>query len=89
MINLFFKYYKKGIYICSHGLARLNQRVNIKNLFTEEEFEFVCRQEFNYIQSNGKKVKHYNGLSIIYNSDGNTVVSVVKSNKIKEDMKEI
>lgn len=86
-INTYFELLDKNIEFSGHGMGRLLDRVR-KGEFSIEDIIRQSKQPFNYIQKDGKKIKYYNKLTMIYNESGTEVVSVVFRNNKKDDWNE-
>lgn len=86
---LYFK--NNGFEFTEHGLGRvLGQRVRKnKRAFTREDALEILQKEFNYIQSDGRFVKYYNGIAVIQAPDTGEVISVVTTGKVRPEWKEI
>nr|DAL93577.1 MAG TPA: minor capsid protein [Caudoviricetes sp.] len=83
-IETFYRFKKVGIEFTDHGLARFLSRK-----FTIEEIVSINDKPFNYYQDDGKKVKFYDNIAVIYDSENNTVISVMERKRIREDWHEI
>lgn len=59
------------------------------NIKAKEEFLGVNKNSFNYKQEDGKRIKFYNSLAIIYNKNETEVVSIVNRKTPKEEWNEI
>lgn len=79
----YYLYKEQGIEFSSHGIARCVQR-GIKR----ETILDVGKKIFNYVQPDGRYIKHYSGITLIYSEDKTTIVSVVITNKVKEEWNE-
>lgn len=71
----------------AHAVGRFLDRC--EGMFTLNDIVMQAKRRFNYIQPDGRYVKFYNGIAIIYNSSGTEVVSLVMRNTIKKDWSEL
>ena len=67
-----------------HGIARFLSRK-----FSIETIEKINSKPFNYYQDDGKKVKYYDKIAVIYSAENDLVVSVIERKTIKENWHEI
>lgn len=82
-IDTYYKFRDKSIEFTDHGVARFLSRI------TEEEFLEIHEMPVNYIQTDGRLVKFYNGYAIIYLQNTNEIVSIVKRSDAKGDWNEV
>lgn len=83
-ISLYYDLRKKGIEATDHGLARiLSRNIQIADIVQ------IHQKPFNYCQPDGKKIKFYNHMAIIYTDDEKEIVSVIKRKTVKDDWNEI
>ena len=87
----YFDFKNRDIEMSSHAISRLLSRQNGTNgiSFTFDDIVNRCNLRANYVQTDGRKVKFYNNIAIIYNSADDTVVSIVKRKNPKKDWREI
>ena len=83
-ISAYYEFKAKNIEFTDHGIARYLSRN-----FNVETIEKINGRPFNYYQDDGKKVKFYDGIAIIYSGENDLVVSVIERKNIKEDWHEI
>ena len=83
-ISAYHEFKAKNIEFTDHGIARYLSRN-----FNVETIEKINGRPFNYYQDDGKKVKFYDGIAIIYSGENDLVVSVIERKNIKEDWHEI
>ncbi len=82
--NTYYSLRESGIEISDHGVARFLQRG-----YTEEQLIEIHKKPFNYSQTDGKKVKFYNQIAVVYNSEETEVVSILDRLKKRGDWIEI
>lgn len=82
--EVYLDFKKQKINLCVHALSRYISRNMDKDSFFE-----IDKRNFNYIQEDGKKIKYYNCWAVIYNKEGDEIVSFVKRNTVKRGWKEI
>ena len=87
----YFDFKNRDIEMSSHAISRFLSRQNGTNgiSFTFDDIVNRCNLRANYVQTDGRKVKFYNNIAIIYNSADDTVVSIVKRKNPKKDWREI
>ena len=75
----------------SHAISRFLSRKDGANgiSYTFEDMVEQCHKSANYIQSNGRKVKFYNNVAVVYNKNYDTVVSIVNRKHPKKDWSDI
>lgn len=76
-------YKKYGIEFSAHGISRCLQRK-----FSKADILDMHKKPFNFVQPDGKLVKQYGLITMIYSQNGNTVVTILHANKIKEEWNE-
>lgn len=83
----YFNFRSENIEMSSHAIARfLSRKDGAKGItYTFDDIVRQCRMPVNYVQPDGRRVKFYNSTAIIYNSDNDTVVSIVNRKKPKKD----
>lgn len=83
-VTTYYEFKGKGIEFTDHGIARfLSRDVGVKLI--EEIHNMPC----NYYQNDGRKIKFYNGVAMIYTANEDMVVSVIYRNNAKEEWHEI
>lgn len=83
--DAYYNFRKYGIELSDHGAARFLQRG-----YTEEEIVGIHNRLFNYVQQeDGKKIKYYNQIAVVYNPDGIEIVSILGKNKARGDWNEL
>ncbi len=75
-INAYYDFREKGIEFTDHGIARFLQRG-----FSLEEIVGIDKKPFNFEQDDGKKIKYYSSIAVVYTSDEKEIVSVIKNVK--------
>lgn len=79
------KFKNENIEISNHAVKRYEDRK--KNFIFEELVNIIKTKEFNYIQENGRRIKYYNNISIVYEKDVDVIVTLIyrkkRSNKWK------
>ena len=66
-------------------MARFLQRGFDKEMIIE-----ICKNyPFNYIQNDGKKIKFYKGTAIVYSTQNDEVVSIVRRDKPKKEWENV
>lgn len=84
-VNTYYEFKAKNIEFTDHGVARLVQRG-----FDKEIIEDICKNyPFNFKQDDGKIVKFYNEIAIIYSIQTGEVVSVIHRGKPKKEWKNV
>ena len=86
-IDAYWEFKQNGIEMSAHAVGRFLDRC--EGMFTLNDIVMQAKRRFNYIQPDGRYVKFYNGIAIIYNSSGTEVVSLVMRNTIKKDWSEL
>lgn len=83
--DAYYNFRKYGIELSDHGVARFLQRGYI-----EQEIVDIHNRPFNYVQQeDGKKIKYYNQIAVVYNPDGLEIVSILGKNKARGDWNEV
>lgn len=82
------KYYytlrNSGIEISVHGIARgIDRKIQIEDILQND------RKEVNYIQLDGRKIKFYNNIAIIYSAQSGEIVSLVRRDKPNKEWKNV
>ena len=83
-VDTYYQFRESRIELTDHGVARFLQR--------KISFDFVVEtnlKPFNYSQLDGKKIKFYDEIAIIYTSDEKEIVSFVERRNVKDDWDEI
>lgn len=83
-IATYYHFCKKGIEITDHGIARLLQRN-----FDEQQILSIANKKFNYVQADGKYIKFYNEIAVIYNHNKTEIISVVCRKSKKGEWNEL
>lgn len=83
-INAYYDFRQIGIELTDHGVARFLQRK-----FSVDEIADIDKKSFNYAQDDGKHIKHYNGIAVVYTSDKKEIVSMIARTKKSEEWHEI
>lgn len=84
VINAYYDFRQIGIELTDHGVARFLQRK-----FSVDEIADIDKKSFNYAQDDGKHIKHYNGIAVVYTSDKKEIVSMIARTKKSEEWHEI
>ena len=80
-VSTYYEFKAKNIEFTDHGVARFLQRGFDKEMIIE-----ICKNyPFNYIQNDGKKIKFYKGTAIVYSTQNDEVVSIVRRDKPKKE----
>lgn len=79
-IDTYYEFREDGIELTDHGIARLLQRFENE----KELIKIVCNEPFNYYQDDGKRIKHYKSIAVIYAKDTEEVVSFIDRTNPKE-----
>ncbi len=81
----YYEFRQSGIELTDHGVARfLSRNFDIKQIIS------ICNKPYNYVQINdGKRIKFYDKVAVIYAKDTEEIVSVIRKNKIKEEWKDV
>lgn len=83
-VDTYYQFRESGIELTDHGVARFLQRSISFDVVVE-----MNRKPFNYSQHDGKKIKFYDQLAIIYTSDAKEIISFVERRNAKGDWNEI
>lgn len=85
-IETFYEFREEGIELADHGVARLLSRFADK----KTELKEICKDKpFNYLQDDGRRIKFYDKIAVVYLKDTDEVVSVVGRPAAKEEWSEI
>ena len=85
-IDTYYEFRKDGIELTDHGVASLLDRFRDK----KEVIKNICiNMPFNYVQNDGRRIKFYDTIEVVYLKDTDEVVSVVGRPTAKEDWSEI
>ncbi len=81
-IDNYYEFREDGIELTDHGVARLLDRFEDR----KEIIKVICNNKsFNYLQEDGKRIKHYGGIAVVYAKETDEVVSFVDRTKPKEE----
>ena len=81
-IDTYYEFRESNIELTDHGVARLLSRFADK----KDELKDVCENKlFNYLQDDGKRIKYYDKVVIVYAKDTDEVVSFIDMKKPKID----
>ncbi len=83
-IDTYYHFREKGIELTDHGVAKYLQRC-----VSEDHAIRNITNSFNYIQEDGKAIKYYEGLAVVYNYKKTEIVSFVFRKKPRSDWNEI
>ena len=84
-ISAYYEFKAKNIEFTDHGIARFLQRG-----FDMDTVLDICKNySFNFIQEDGKRVKFYKGLAIIYSTSTEEIVSIVQRDKPKKEWENV
>lgn len=84
-VSAYYEFKARNIEFTDHGVARFLQRG-----FGMDTVLNICKNHpFNFIQEDGKKVKFYKGLAIIYSRQTEEIVSIVQRDKPKREWKNV
>jgi len=84
---LWFK--EHGYEFTEHGLNRVISPKRGKREFSKEDVLSILEKPVNYLQGNNKKIKFYDGFSVIQATDTGEVISFVDNNyKTSENWRE-
>lgn len=84
-VSTYYEFKAKNIEFTDHGVARFLQRGFDKEMIIE-----ICKNyPFNYIQNDGKKIKFYKGTAIVYSTQNDEVVSIVRRDKPKKEWENV
>lgn len=85
-IDTYYEFRENGIELTDHGVARLLSRFADK----KAEIKWICNNKpFNYLQADGRRVKFYDKIAVVYLKDADEVVSVIGRPTAKEEWIEI
>ena len=80
-ITEYYLYKKQGIEFTSHGIARFVQRQ--QKGITKEDIIEISKRDFDYFEEDNKRVKHWNGVVVVYTEATDEIVTVEKRNTVK------
>ena len=84
-LETYYDFREKNIELTDHGVARLLQRG-----FDKDTIIDICKNyPFNYIQEDGKRIKFYSGITVIYANSSDEIVSIVSRNVPKGEWKNV
>ena len=84
-VSTYYEFKAKNIEFTDHGVARFLQRGFDKEMIIE-----ICKNyPFNYIQNDGKKIKFYKVTAIVYSTQNDEVVSIVRRDKPKKEWENV
>lgn len=85
--STYFQFKNEGIEMSAHAISRYLPRKEGKQgvTYTFEDIVKQSKMPVNYVQSDGRNVKYYNQVALVYNSEGNVIVSVVNRKYAKKD----
>ncbi len=83
-IDTYYEFRRNGIELTDHSVARILQRG-----FSVKEICNIDKNRFNYIQADGKYVKYYNNIAVIYANNQKEIVSVLRRPKQSEKWNEV
>ena len=85
--STYFQFKNEGIEMSAHAISRYLPRKEGKQgvTYTFEDIVKQSKMPVNYVQSDGRNVKYYNQVALVYNSAGNVIVSVVNRKYAKKD----
>jgi len=79
-IDTYYEFRESGIELTDHGVARLLDRFEDK----KEAIKVICKNKpYNYVQDDGKRIKHYDSIAIVYAAETDEIVSFVDRCKPK------
>ena len=90
-IDAYYEFRNYDIEMSSHAIARFLDRKRGKNniSYSLSDIVDICNQKANYIQPNGRHIKYYNNVAIIYSESSPEIVSIVNRKNPKSDWSEI
>lgn len=83
-IDTYYHFREKGVELTDHGVAKYLQRC-----VSEEHAIRNIANPFNYIQADGKAIKYYEELAVVYNRERTEIVSFVFRKMPRSDWNEI
>ena len=83
-IDTYYQFRQKNLEISDHGVARYLQRK-----FDFEQIVDICNKPFNYLQNDGKKVKCYDKIAVVYSDETKEIVTIINVKKPKGEWNEI
>lgn len=83
----YFDFKTENIDMSTHAIARFLVRKDGTNgiTYTFDDIKKQCHLSANYIQADGRFVKYYNKVAVIYDTNNSTVVSIVNRKNPKSD----
>ena len=83
----YYNFKNENIEMSSHAISRFLSRKDGTNgiSYTFEDIVNQCKLSANYVQADGRLVKYYNQVAIIYNEKNDTIVSIVNRRNPKTD----
>lgn len=88
--NAYFDFKAEGVEMSSHAISRYLSRNGKDGI--EYSFDSITKQsrkEFNYLQQDGRSVKYYNNVALVYNENQDTIVSLINRKNPKKDWREL
>ncbi len=86
-IDTYFNLLDKDVEFSGHGIARFLDR-SPKHNTSIDDIVKQSKMPFNYSQKDGKKIKFYNQMALVYNENGSEIVTLVWRNGPKGDWNE-
>ena len=87
----YYDFKNENIEMSSHAISRFLSRKDGANgiSYTFDDMVKRCNSPANYVQADGRLVKYYNQVAIVYNEKNDTVVSIVNRKNPKKDWRGI
>lgn len=87
----YYGFKNENIEMSSHAISRFLSRKDGTNgiSYTFDDMVKQCNMSANYAQADGRLVKYYNQVAIVYNEKNDTVVSIVNRKNPKKDWRKI
>ena len=87
----YFDFKNEGVEMSSHAISRYLPRKNGKQGISYSFNDIVkqSKMPMNYTQTDGRGVKYYNNVALVYNNKGEVIVSIVNRKHPKKDWREI
>ncbi len=87
----YYDFKNENIEMSSHAISRFLSRKDGTNgvSYTFDDMVKQCNMSVNYMQADGRLVKYYNHVAVVYNEKNDIVVSIVNRKNPKKDWRKI
>ncbi len=85
-INTYYEFRENDIELTDHGVARLLSRFEDK----KDKIKDICNNKpFNYLQVDGKRIKYYECVAVVYAKETDEIVSFIRKSTPKGEWKNV